>query len=44
MDNARAVGELISSGRGEGEKVAHRQVVRQHYLNGIPATPSSFAT
>ena len=44
MDDAKAVGELISLGRGEGEKIAHRQAVRDHFLNGIPATPSSFAT
>ena len=44
MDDAKAVDELISLGRGEGEKIAHRQAVRDHFLNGIPATPSSFAT
>jgi uncharacterized protein len=44
MDDAKAVGELISLGRGEGEKFAHRQVVREKFLNGIPATPPTFAT
>jgi patatin-like phospholipase/acyl hydrolase len=44
MDDAKAVGELISLGRGEGEKVAHRQVVRAQFLTGTPATPSSFAS
>lgn len=43
MDDAKVVGELISLGRGEGEKLAHRQVVRERFLNGVPATPLPFA-
>jgi patatin-like phospholipase/acyl hydrolase len=40
MDDARVVKELITLGRGEAEKIEHRQVVREWFLNGIPAMPS----
>ncbi len=36
MDDARAVRELIVLGRGEAEKIEHRQVVRERFLNGSP--------
>jgi patatin-like phospholipase/acyl hydrolase len=39
MDDARVVKELITLGRGEAEKIDHRQVVRDRFLNGIPAAP-----
>lgn len=44
MDDARAVEELIGLGRGEAEKVAHRQVVRSRFLTGVPAMPLQFET
>jgi patatin-like phospholipase/acyl hydrolase len=40
MDDARVVKELITLGRGEAEKIEHRQVVRERFLNGIPVTAS----
>jgi uncharacterized protein len=40
MDDARVVKELITLGRGEAEKIEHRQVVRERFLNGISVAPS----
>ena len=36
MDDAKVVQELIVLGRGEAEKIEHRQVVRERFLNGSP--------
>jgi hypothetical protein len=43
MDNAKAVQELIVLGQGEAEKIAHRQVVREQFLNGSPILSFSFS-
>jgi uncharacterized protein len=44
MDDAKAVRELIALGRGESEKIEHRQVVRESFLNGSPVGSISFST
>jgi hypothetical protein len=36
MDDAKAVKELIVLGRGEPEKIGHRRVVGDRFLNGRP--------
>jgi patatin-like phospholipase/acyl hydrolase len=43
LDDVRVVQELITLGRGEAEKIEHRQAVRDRFLNGIPAAaPASW--
>jgi patatin-like phospholipase/acyl hydrolase len=43
MDDAKAVQELIVLGQGEAEKIEHRQVVREQFLNGSPILSFSFS-
>jgi uncharacterized protein len=41
MDDAKVVQELIILGRGEAEKIEHRRVVRERFLDGSPVVPFS---
>jgi patatin-like phospholipase/acyl hydrolase len=44
LDDARVVEELITLGRGEAEKIEHRQAVRDKFLNGLPvAAPPTWS-